>query len=65
MLEKAIVIGGSIAGKLAAKALSDFFQEVMILEAGEEWNEKSPRKRVPQSHHPHVLLIRADLVRKI
>lgn len=56
MLEKAIVIGGSIAGKLAAKALSDFFQEVMILEAGEEWNEKSPRKRVPQSHHPHVLL---------
>ncbi|MDZ5609773.1 FAD-dependent monooxygenase [Bacillus pseudomycoides] len=56
MLEKAIVIGGSIAGKLAAKALSDFFQEVIILEAGEEWREKSPRKRVPQSHHPHVLL---------
>lgn len=56
MLEKAIVIGGSIAGKLAAKALSDFFQEVMILEAGEEWNEKGPRKKVPQTHHPHVLL---------
>ncbi|MBC6973387.1 glutamate synthase [Bacillus sp. Xin] len=56
MLEKAIVIGGSIAGKLAAKALSDFFQEVMILEAGEEWNEKSPRKKVPQTYHPHVLL---------
>ncbi|WP_141540415.1 glutamate synthase [Bacillus cereus] len=56
MLEKAIVIGGSMAGKLAAKALSDFFKEVIILEAGEEWNEKSPRKRVPQSHHPHVLL---------
>ncbi|KEK23409.1 glutamate synthase [Bacillus gaemokensis] len=56
MLEKAIVIGGSIAGKLAAKVLSDFFQEVIILEAGEEWNEKGPRKRAPQSHHPHVLL---------
>ncbi|PGE97660.1 glutamate synthase [Bacillus pseudomycoides] len=56
MLGKAIVIGGSIAGKLAAKALSDYFQEVIILEAGEEWNEKRPRKRVPQSHHPHVLL---------
>ncbi|WP_459503455.1 NAD(P)/FAD-dependent oxidoreductase [Bacillus sp. C1] len=56
MLKKAIVIGGSIAGKLAAKALSDSFQEVIILEAGEECNEKSPRKRVPQTYHPHVLL---------
>ncbi|MDM5188816.1 glutamate synthase [Bacillus sp. DX4.1] len=56
MFGKAIVIGGSIAGKLAAKALSQSFQEVIILEAGEEWSEKSPRKRVPQSHHPHVLL---------
>ncbi|MGR6342032.1 glutamate synthase [Priestia megaterium] len=56
MLEKAIVIGGSIAGKLAAKALSHTFRQVIILEAGEKWEEKAPRKRVPQSHHPHVLL---------
>ncbi|WP_440603727.1 NAD(P)/FAD-dependent oxidoreductase [Bacillus sp. GB_SG_008] len=56
MLENAIVIGGSIAGKLAAKALSHSFQKVIILEIGEEWTEKTPRKRVPQSYHPHVLL---------
>nr|WP_090996568.1 glutamate synthase [Bacillus sp. 491mf] len=56
VLETAIVIGGSIAGKLAAKALSHYFQQVIVLEMGEEWTEKTPRKRVPQSYHPHVLL---------
>ncbi|MGE7632652.1 FAD-dependent monooxygenase [Bacillus paramycoides] len=56
MFNKAIVIGGSIAGKLAAKALSTTFKEVIILEAGERWNGIDPRKRVPQSNHPHVLL---------
>ncbi|GAB6436242.1 MULTISPECIES: FAD-dependent oxidoreductase [Bacillus] len=56
MFNKAIVIGGSIAGKLAAKALSTTFKEVIIIEAGERWDGKSSRKRVPQSNHPHVLL---------
>ncbi|MGE7863622.1 FAD-dependent oxidoreductase [Bacillus mobilis] len=56
MFNKAIVIGGSIAGKLAAKALSTTFKEVIIIEAGERWDGKASRKRVPQSSHPHVLL---------
>ncbi|WP_075307237.1 NAD(P)-binding protein [Bacillus wiedmannii] len=56
MFNKAIVIGGSIAGKLAAKALSSTFKEVIIIEAGERWDGKSSRNRVPQSNHPHVLL---------
>ncbi len=56
MFNTAIVIGGSMAGKLAAKALSTSFKEVIIIEAGERWDGKSSRKRVPQSNHPHVLL---------
>lgn len=56
MFNKAIVIGGSMAGKFAAKALSTSFKEVIIIEAGERWDGKSSRKRVPQSNHPHVLL---------
>ncbi|MDA1760634.1 FAD-dependent oxidoreductase [Bacillus cereus] len=56
MFNKAIVIGGSMAGKLAAKALSSSFKEVIIIEADEEWNGKASRKRVPQGNHPHVLL---------
>ena len=51
-MEKTIVIGGSIAGKFAAKALSRIFRQVMILEAGQEWTEKTPRRRVAQSLHP-------------
>ncbi|MED2801414.1 NAD(P)/FAD-dependent oxidoreductase [Bacillus thuringiensis] len=56
MFNTAIVIGGSVAGKFAAKALSTSFKEVIIIEAGERWDGKSSRKRVPQSNHPHVLL---------
>ncbi|GLV64235.1 glutamate synthase [Bacillus mycoides] len=56
MFNKAIVIGGSMAGKFAAKALSTSFKEVIILEVGEKWDGKASRKRVPQSNHPHVLL---------
>ncbi|MBG0971367.1 FAD/NAD(P)-binding protein [Bacillus sp. SRB3LM] len=56
MFNKAIVIGGSMAGKFAAKALSTSFKEVIIIEAGERWDGKSSIKRVPQSNHPHVLL---------
>lgn len=35
MFNKAIVIGGSMAGKFAAKALSTSFKEVIIIEADE------------------------------
>ncbi|WP_259417706.1 FAD-dependent oxidoreductase [Bacillus toyonensis] len=56
MFNKAIVIGGSMAGKFAAKALSTSFKEVIILEVGDKWDGKALRKRVPQSDHPHVLL---------
>ncbi|MGZ7149243.1 FAD-dependent oxidoreductase [Bacillus sp. BC08] len=56
MFNKAIVIGGSIAGKLVAKALSTAFKEVIIIEADERWDGKATRNRVPQSNHPHVLL---------
>lgn len=50
--EKVIVIGGSIAGKLAAKALSHFFREVIILEAGEEWSEKVLEKECHKAITP-------------
>ncbi|HFJ9287016.1 TPA: NAD(P)/FAD-dependent oxidoreductase [Bacillus toyonensis] len=56
MFNKAIVIGGSMTGKFAAKALSTSFKEVIILEVGDKWDGKASRKRVPQSDHPHVLL---------
>ncbi|MCS0653699.1 hypothetical protein [Cytobacillus firmus] len=52
----AIVVGGSIAGMLAARVLSDTFEKVMIIEKDGEQLKGSPRKGVPQAAQGHVLL---------
>lgn len=52
----AIVIGGSIAGLVAAKILSDYFQEVTIVEGDRFSTDPEFRRGVPQSNHPHMLL---------
>ncbi|MED1469217.1 FAD-dependent oxidoreductase [Bacillus salipaludis] len=54
--EKAVIIGGGISGKLAARVLSDFFQEVIILERDPEPQGPVPRKGTPQGEHIHALL---------
>jgi 2-polyprenyl-6-methoxyphenol hydroxylase-like FAD-dependent oxidoreductase len=53
---KAIIIGGGISGKLAARVLSDFYKEVVILERDHETDGPSPRKGAPQGEHLHALL---------
>ncbi|GHH98985.1 NAD(P)/FAD-dependent oxidoreductase [Neobacillus kokaensis] len=55
--QKAIIIGGGIAGKLAARVLSDLFQEVIILERDLKTEEPIPRKGAPQGAHLHALLL--------
>ena len=56
MWEKTIVIGGGFAGNLAAKAFSSYFQQVNILEVDREYTDPVPRKKVPPSYQPRVLL---------
>ncbi|MBW4534806.1 MAG: hypothetical protein KME09_12805 [Pleurocapsa minor HA4230-MV1] len=53
--EKAIVIGGSIAGLLSARVLADYFQQVLILERDRLPETPEARRGVPQSVQPHVL----------
>jgi 2-polyprenyl-6-methoxyphenol hydroxylase-like FAD-dependent oxidoreductase len=53
---RAIVIGGSIAGLLAARVLADFYKEVIILERDEFTFEGQPRRGVPHGRHAHGLL---------
>jgi 2-polyprenyl-6-methoxyphenol hydroxylase-like FAD-dependent oxidoreductase len=55
-LGRAIVIGGSIAGLLAARVLADYFTEVIIVERDALPEEPNSRKGVPQSVQPHILL---------
>ncbi len=52
----ALVLGGSIAGLLAARVLSDFFDQVTILDRDVFPLTPEHRRGVPQSHHTHGLL---------
>ncbi len=56
MKDKAVVIGGSIAGLLAARVLAESFESVTIIESDKLPLEPDKRKGVPQSVQPHVLL---------
>ena len=53
--DRAIVIGGSIAGLLSARVLSDYFQQVIILDRDPLPLTPQARRGVPQSVQPHVL----------
>lgn len=53
---RAVVIGGSIAGLLSAKILSERFKEVIIVERDEITESHAERRGVPQSLQPHILL---------
>jgi 2-polyprenyl-6-methoxyphenol hydroxylase-like FAD-dependent oxidoreductase len=54
----AIVIGASMGGLLAARALSNHFQQVTVLERDGFPPDDVPRKGVPQGRHAHGLLAR-------
>jgi 2-polyprenyl-6-methoxyphenol hydroxylase-like FAD-dependent oxidoreductase len=52
----AIVIGGSMAGLLAERVLSEHFERVTIIERDHLLDDAQPRKGVPQGRHVHTLL---------
>lgn len=54
----AIVIGGSIAGLLAARVLTDYFDRVTVIERDSFPDRAQPRKNIPQCTQLHVLLTR-------
>jgi len=60
--QHAIVIGASMSGLLAARALSEFFGTVTIVERDAFPSSDSPRKGVPQGRHAHGLLARGGEV---
>jgi flavin-dependent dehydrogenase len=56
--EHAVVIGGSLAGLLAARVLSETVARVTIVDRDEMPTEPVHRKGVPHSRHTHGLLAR-------
>jgi 2-polyprenyl-6-methoxyphenol hydroxylase-like FAD-dependent oxidoreductase len=55
-LGNAIVIGGSIVGLIAARVLSDYFEQVTIFERAVIQERPVIHKSVPQGNHLHGLL---------
>ena len=51
----AVVVGGSLAGMLAARVLSDHFDGVTLLERDDFPEAPAARKGLPQGRHVHVL----------
>ena len=60
--QHAIVIGASMGGLLAARALSDAYAVVTVLERDALPRSDIPRKGVPQGRHAHGLLARGRAV---
>jgi len=53
-----VVLGGSVAGMLAARALADFATEVVVVERDDVSGGPGARRGVPQGRHLHGLLVR-------
>src|SRR2546422_6109139 len=58
----AIVIGGSIAGLMAARVLSDHFDRVTLFERDQLEDGPGIHKSIPQGNHVHALLYGGELV---
>lgn len=56
LFDTACVLGGSVAGLLAARVLSDHARTVLVIEPDEGEVEGSPRAGVPQGRQGHGLL---------
>jgi 2-polyprenyl-6-methoxyphenol hydroxylase-like FAD-dependent oxidoreductase len=56
--EHAVVLGASMAGLLAARALAEFFETVTVVERDALSHAADHRRGVPQGRHIHGLLLR-------
>ncbi len=58
--DRAVVLGGSMAGLLAARVLAETYAEVVVVERDELPDTAEHRRGVPQSRHIHGLLARGQ-----
>ena len=62
VMRHAVVMGGSMAGLLAARVLSEYFQHVTLVERDVLGDPPEARQGVPQGRHAHVLLARGEQI---
>jgi 2-polyprenyl-6-methoxyphenol hydroxylase-like FAD-dependent oxidoreductase len=57
---QAIVVGGGMAGLMAAQVLSQHFTQVIIVDRDQLTGTPEVRNGVPQARHPHTLMVRGQ-----
>ncbi|RSM62815.1 FAD-binding monooxygenase [Amycolatopsis sp. WAC 01376] len=60
--KRAVVIGGSVAGTLAARVLSEFYREVVVVDRDEVLGVDKPRRGTPHTWHAHGLHARGYFI---
>ena len=60
--KRAVVIGGSMAGLVAARVLTEHFDRVTVVERDRLPEEPETRPGVPQANHVHVLLTQGQQI---
>jgi 2-polyprenyl-6-methoxyphenol hydroxylase-like FAD-dependent oxidoreductase len=58
--DRAVVLGGSMAGLLAARVLADAYAQVTVIDRDELPEASTHRRGVPQGRHAHGLLARGQ-----
>ncbi|MCY9659264.1 FAD-dependent monooxygenase [Paenibacillus chondroitinus] len=59
---KAIVIGGSMAGLMAARVLSSYYEEVLLIDKDEFPQHPADRNGAPHGFHPHRFTQRGKMI---
>ncbi len=60
--QHAVVIGGSIAGLMAARVLADYFEQVTVFDRDHIEAQPAVHKSVPQGNHLHALMLGGEQV---
>jgi 2-polyprenyl-6-methoxyphenol hydroxylase-like FAD-dependent oxidoreductase len=60
--DRAVVLGGSMAGLLAARVLAESYAEVLVVDRDSLTGVAEPRRGVPQGNHVHGLLARGQQI---
>ncbi|MFI7677451.1 NAD(P)/FAD-dependent oxidoreductase [Actinophytocola sp. NPDC049390] len=60
--ERAVVLGGSMAGTLAARVLAESFSDVVVIDRDDLVGVRESRRGTPHSHHAHGLHSRGLMI---
>ncbi|MFE7425212.1 FAD-dependent oxidoreductase [Streptomyces sp. NPDC057545] len=59
---RAVVLGGSMAGILAARVLAEFYSDVVVIDRDKVVGVHEPRRGTPHARHAHGLHARGQLI---